>query len=118
MSSPDLKKRVACLELAQVLGNSAPLRFKNRTTQDLLEELVEGTFQIKELAVAAGDYRTALATIDSLCTLLQLRARLGGELHDLKRTDVLEPNLDAERRVEIANMYLSRHERSKAGGAE
>ena len=116
MNSSDLEKRVTRLELARLLRNVGPSKFRNRSSRQWLDELADVAWQVKELALAAGDYRAALASIDSLCTLVQLRARLGGELRDTKPTDVLEPNLDAERAADIAKMYLSRHQRAKAGG--
>lgn len=119
MSFPDLERRVALLELAGLLRNPAPPKFKNRSSGEWLHELADAIWQVKELALAAGDYRTALTSIDLLCTLLQLRARLGGELHDLKATQAVEVNLDPARGDEIAKMYLTRQERSKArGGVE
>ena len=60
-----------------------------------LQKLAQETKQIKEQAVASEDYRTALACIREHCRILELIARLGGELDEKTQTNNLDVTLDS-----------------------
>lgn len=114
MNPSEHEKRIANLELAKLLRDSSRSKFKDLSSRELVEELLEGTFQVRELALRAGEYRVALATIDSLLAILQLRTKLDGELKDAKPANVFD--LDDERASEIARMFLQRERRITGGG--
>jgi hypothetical protein len=73
-----------------------------------LQKLAQETKQIKEQAVASEDYRTALACIREHCRILELIARLGGELDEKTQTNNLDVTLDSGTGKRIAEMYLAR----------
>lgn len=73
-----------------------------------LQNLAQETKRIKEQTVASEDYRTALACIRELCRMLELIAKLGGELDEKTQTNILNVTLDSETGKRIAEMYLTR----------
>jgi hypothetical protein len=73
-----------------------------------LQKLAQETKRIKEQTEASGNYRMALACIHELCRILELVAKLGGELDEKTQTNILNVNLDSETGKRIAEMYLAR----------
>jgi hypothetical protein len=112
----DLERRIAKLEARQYVRASLVPNFKNLPTSQLLDELAEATWQMKDLALADGDYHTALACIDSLYRTLPLRARLRGEVGQAGSADSTDLELDDERGIEIAQMFLKRRQQRSPGG--
>ena len=73
-----------------------------------LEGLLAESERLKQKAEKRGDYRTALAAVRELCRLIELVAKLTGELNERPQTNVLV-NLDADTARRIAETYLLRH---------
>jgi hypothetical protein len=74
-----------------------------------LEELMQEAKLITEQAKAAGDQRTALASIRMRRDIVELEAKLMGELDERSPTNILNVNLDPESLKRIAETYLARH---------
>jgi hypothetical protein len=79
-----------------------------------LEELRQGAKLITEQAKAAGDWRTALASIRVQCYIVELAAKLTGELDERNPTNILNVNLDPETLNRIAETYLARHRKESS----
>ena len=78
----------------------------------LLAQLRELTLEAQRLKVKAersGDYRTALAAVRELTRLVELAARLSGELNERPETKILNLTLDAETARRMAETFLARH---------
>jgi hypothetical protein len=73
-----------------------------------LQKLALETKRIKEETVASGDHRSALACVRELSHILELIAKLGGELDEKTQTNILQLNIDAGTGERIAQMYLAR----------
>ena len=73
-----------------------------------LQELAQETKQILEKTVACEDYRTAIACIRERSHILELIAKLGGELDEKTQTNILNVTLDSGTGKRIAEMYLAR----------
>jgi hypothetical protein len=73
-----------------------------------LQKLAEETERIKGESVASQDYRTALACVRELCRILELIAKLGGELNEKTQTNILNVNIGPETGKRIAETYLAR----------
>ena len=73
-----------------------------------LEELQQEAERIEEQAEASGDYRTALGAIRELCRIVELVAKLRGELHEQPQTNILNVNLDPDTARKMAQTYLAR----------
>jgi hypothetical protein len=113
----NVTKRVTALEnsLARLrLGLKATCRSANEPDDSTLPVLMQlqklalETNRIKEETVASGDYRAALACVRELCRVLELIAKLGGELDEKTQTNILQLNIDAGTGERIAQMYLAR----------
>jgi hypothetical protein len=72
-----------------------------------LNELVAKSRELRDKAEASGDLRTALAGIRELTRLIELRARIAGELRD-SQVNVLNV-LDPATARRMAEIYLARH---------
>jgi len=78
----------------------------------LLAQLHELTLDAQRLKVKAersGDYRTALAAVRELACLVELGARLTGELNERPETKILNVTLDAETARRMTETFLARH---------
>ncbi len=75
---------------------------------DHLRELTAESHRIKEKAETAGDYRTALAAVRELCRIVELMARLRGELDDRAQMNILNVHLDPDKATRVAETYLER----------
>jgi len=75
-----------------------------------LSELTSEAQRLKEKAERGGDFRTALAAVRELCRIVELVARLRGELTERVEAKVLNVNLDPETAKRIADTFLARHQ--------
>ena len=74
-----------------------------------LRELNLQAEQLKARADRAGDYRTALAALREKTRLVELEARLTGELNERADTKILNFTLDAETARRMTETFLARH---------
>ena len=65
--------------------------------------------QLKARADRTGDYRTALAALREKTRLVELEARLTGELNEKPETKIVNLNLDAETARRLTETFLARH---------
>jgi hypothetical protein len=79
-----------------------------------LEELTQEAKLITEQAKTAGDSRTALASIRVRCCIVELAAKLLGDLDERSPTNILNINLDYETGKRIAETYLARRRELEA----
>jgi len=96
-----LEQRGSCQSGEQVGDSTEPVLKQ-------LQELAKETKRIKEQTEASGDCRTALACIHEIWRILELVAKLGGELDEKTQTNILNLNLDSGTGKRIAEMYLAR----------
>ncbi len=73
-----------------------------------LKQLVDDARRVQKKAEAADDYRTALAGVRELTRLVELAARLSGELRE-SETKILNVTLDSETARRITETFLARH---------
>jgi len=120
MNMSTLEKRMRSLEinLARVKVNKTAIsrsgQSNNYGMPDSLGQLEELTYEadrIKEQAEAEGDFRTALAAISLMCRIVELAAKLRGELDEKIQTNVLSLHLDPDTANRIAETYLARHKK-------
>jgi hypothetical protein len=76
---------------------------------DQLRDLRSEAKRLKEKAEQAGDYRTALAAVRELCRIVELIAKMTGELDSHTETKILNVTLDAETARRISETFLARH---------
>jgi hypothetical protein len=79
---------------------------------DLLAQLGELTAEaqrIKQKAEAAGDYRTALAAVRELCRIVELVAKLRGELDERAQHNELHLHMPEDRALRVAEAFIARH---------
>ena len=63
-----------------------------------------------EQAKTEGDRHTALASIRVRCCIIELAAKLTGDLEERSSTNIVNVNLDSEAAQRIAaKVYLARH---------
>ncbi len=62
-----------------------------------------------EQAKTEGDRHTALASIRVRCCIIELAAKLTGDLEERSSTNIVNVNLDSEAAQRIAEVYLARH---------
>ena len=74
-----------------------------------LRELKTQAEQIKVRADRAGDYRTSLLALRGKTRLVELEARLTGELNERPETKILNFSLDAETATRMTETFLARH---------
>jgi hypothetical protein len=75
-----------------------------------LRELTSEAQRLKAIAEEAGDYRAALAAVRELCRIVELMAKLSGELDSHSETKILNVTLDAESARRISETFLARHQ--------
>ena len=119
-----LERRVAALELIStrlrlIKGSGTPSgQRSNCDTVSLLgqlEDLVREVQLMKEEAQFAGDRRTALACMREFCRIVELIARLRGDLDERNQTNIVQVNVDAETAIRIAETYLKRQKALQRG---
>jgi hypothetical protein len=76
---------------------------------DQLKQLTEDARRIQKKAEAANDYRSALAAVRELTRLVELAARLTGELDDRPEMKVLNLTIDTETARRMSEVFLARH---------
>jgi len=76
---------------------------------DQLRNLTTEAQSLKRKAEQGGDYRTALAAVRELCRLIELMAKLTGELDERSQTNILNVQLDPQTARRVAETYLARH---------
>src|ERR1700682_1056662 len=76
---------------------------------DQLRDLRSEASRLKERAEQAGDYRTALAAVRELCRIVELIAKMTGELDSRTETKILNVTLDADTARRISETFLARH---------
>lgn len=74
-----------------------------------LEELKNEAQRLKQKAERAGDYRAALAAVRELCRIVELVAKLCGQIDARPETKILNVNLDPETVSRITRTFLARH---------
>jgi len=110
-----LDKRLTTLENIMAHGrpnNACSYRSaqqQNFSTTAFLEGLIHEALDIKDRAESAGDQRTALACVRELCRLVELAAKLRGELDERPQANILNVSLDPDTAKRIAETYLARH---------
>ena len=72
-----------------------------------LQQLASEARRLQAKAEADGDTRTAIAALRELTRLIELRARVAGDLKD-RQVNVLNVNLDESTATRMAELYLSR----------
>ena len=76
-----------------------------------LEDLSREVTVIKEDAISRGEYRLALSCVREFCRLVELIARLRGELDAQGPTNILHVHLDPDTAKKIAETYLEKQRR-------
>jgi len=110
-----LAKRVRALEIKSTgvgQGQQPSCRSGQLTgysTCDLIEELRNEAWRIKERAEAVGDERLALHCLRVVFDTVEFEAKWRGELDDRPQTNVVNVNFDPATAVRMAQIYLSRH---------
>jgi exopolyphosphatase/pppGpp-phosphohydrolase len=74
-----------------------------------LEGLKNEAQRLKQKAERAGDYRAALAAVRELCRIVELVAKLCGQMDSRTETRILNVNLDPETISRITQTFLARH---------
>lgn len=74
-----------------------------------LEELTQEAKLMTEQAKTDGDRHAALASIRVRCSIVELAAKLRGDLDERSPTNIVNVNLDSEAAKRIAETYLERH---------
>jgi hypothetical protein len=80
--------------------------------KSILIQLRELKIQAENLRVRAdraGDYRSALVAVREMTRLVELEARLTGELAERPETKILNFTLDAETARRMTETFLARH---------
>jgi hypothetical protein len=98
--------------LAETLKKSHEVAEVSRADSliDQLKQLAKDARRIQKKAEAANDYRGALAAVRELTRLVELAARLSGELNERPETKILNVTLDAETAKRVAATFLERHQ--------
>ena len=98
--------------LLPVTPNSPRLNqiFESGTLVEQLRSLTSEAQRLKEKAETAGDFRTALAAVRELCRIVELVAKLRGEIDGRAEINVVNLQLDAETARRIGETFLARHQ--------
>ena len=108
----DLSSRVRLLK-SSTSPSGRPLHDTVSLLRDL-EQLAREVTLMKEDAFSEGEYRLVLACVREFCRLVELIARLRGELDGQSPTNILHVHLDAETAERIARTYLARRRKLEA----
>jgi hypothetical protein len=117
-----LEKRVRTLEmLSRQMGGKRRSRLSaeqmgngRASGLDQLGDLTRESELIQERAEATGDHRAALLCIRVRCHIIELTAKLRGELDDRSQTNVLNVQVDSDTAKRIAETYLARLRKPEA----
>ena len=74
-----------------------------------VKQLIAKAHELAAKAETAGDYRTALMAIRELTRLLELTAKLTGELDERAHHNELHVHLPPNRALAVARTYVARH---------
>ncbi|MBZ5658218.1 MAG: hypothetical protein LAO56_23400 [Acidobacteriia bacterium] len=74
-----------------------------------LQALAQVAHRIRQRAEAIGDDRTALAAVGELRRIVELSAKMTGQLEDKAQINVVHVDLNPETAERIAETYLARH---------
>ena len=74
-----------------------------------LQDLARDAHRIMQKAEAVGDDRTALAAIGELRRIVELSAKLTGQLEEKSHMNIVHVELNPETAERIAATYLARH---------
>ena len=74
-----------------------------------LQVLAQDVLSIKRAAEQVGDYRNALAAVQTLCRIVELRAKLSGDFKETTPINVVNLQLNPVTALRMAETYLSRH---------
>ena len=85
-----------------------------RVWMDQLQLLAQDTHRIKQKAEAVGDDRTALAAVGELRRIVELSAKLTGQLDEKTQMNIVHVELTPETAERIAETYLARHRTPEA----
>lgn len=108
MDLPRLEKRIAALER---LSSRLRLGKTPNTATDQqrqLEDLMCEVELIKGEAHLAGDHRTALACVRECSRIVELQAKVRGNLDLGKKLNIVNVDLDPETARRIAETFLQR----------
>jgi hypothetical protein len=102
--------------LVPATPNSLPIEqiFQSGTLVEQLQNLTSEAQRLKEKAETDGDFRTALAAVRELCRIVELVAKLRGELNESPEINVVNFQLDAETAKKIGDTFLARHQLREA----
>ena len=84
--------------------------FESGTLVDQLCNLTSEAQRLKEKAEIAGDFRTALSAVRELCRIVELVAKLRGDIDGRSEINVVNFQLDAETVRRIEETFLARHQ--------
>ena len=108
-----IQKRVGQLENALThLGQRSTDGQDHHDLPALIRELstlTQHATQIEQRAFARGDDGTALAAMREACRIVELIARLGGELDEKSITNIVNVNINPETAQRIAEIYAKRN---------
>ena len=74
-----------------------------------LEELRSEAQRLKQKAEGNGDYRAALAAVRELCRIVELVAKLCGQIDSRTETKILNVNFDQDTVNRITKTFFARH---------
>jgi hypothetical protein len=87
--------------------------FRGSTLVSQLKHLVGDARRIQEKAESDNDYRVALGAIRELTRIVELTARVSGELNERSEFKILNLTLDAETAKRMTQTFLDRHLRGE-----
>lgn len=92
--------------------NSAELQaiLRSGSLVDRLRSLTSEAQRLKEKAEIAGDIRTALAAVRELCRIVELIAKVQGQINDRPEINVVNFQFDPETARRIGEIFLARHQ--------
>ena len=88
--------------------------FESGTLIEQLRRLTVEAQRLKEKAETAGDFRTALAAVRELCRIVELVAKLRGEIDGRAEINVMNLQIDSETARRISETFLARHQLREA----
>ena len=125
MNLTALKKRIRTLETMSTrqrldkrsdYRSAQPMNSGTASWFGELEELTQEAKLMTEQAKTEGDRHTALASIRVRCSIVELGAKLRGDLDERSPTNILNVALDPQTAKRMAETYLER--RKQLAGAE
>jgi hypothetical protein len=82
---------------------------QSETLLGQLEDLRSESQRLEQKAERDGDYRAAIAAVREQCRIVELVAKLCGQLDARTETRILNVNLDPETANRITQTFLARH---------